>query len=101
MTFFNLCEHPKMDGYPTHWRDTLMGWDFWKSTAVYEEELDQKQEQEQEQAKSTHPSLLTDRTNQLAVQSSTPASPSTWAPSKALAQLSPPMRQPRRNTVVV
>lgn len=76
-----------------------MGWDFWKSTAVYEEELDQKQKQDQ--AKSTNSRLLTDRANELAVQTSTPASPSTWAPSKGLAQPSPPTRQPRRNTVVV
>lgn len=101
MTFFHLCEHPKMDDYPAHWRDTLMGWDFWKSTAAYEEELNQKQEQEQEQAKSTNPSRLTGHANQLTVQTSTPASPSTWALSPALAQPSPPTRQPRRNTVVV
>ncbi|KAJ5806751.1 hypothetical protein N7474_010343 [Penicillium riverlandense] len=41
-----------MDDYSAHWRDTLMGWDFWKSATVYEEELDHKQEQEQ--AKNLH-----------------------------------------------
>ncbi|KAJ5778732.1 hypothetical protein N7520_001978 [Penicillium odoratum] len=27
-----------MDDHPEHWRHTLMGWDFWKDAAVYEEQ---------------------------------------------------------------
>lgn len=38
-----------MDEYPAHWQNTLMGWDFWKDAAVYEEELSKKPEEEEEE----------------------------------------------------
>lgn len=30
-----------MDEHPTHWKDTLMGWDFWYDAVEYQEKLSQ------------------------------------------------------------
>lgn len=32
---------PTMDEHPTHWKDTLMGWDFWYDAVEYQEKLSQ------------------------------------------------------------